>query len=982
MKIPNASISNGEQRLAIQYDKGPLLLIAGAGTGKTYVIVEKIKYFIARRFAKPEEILALTFTEKAATEMEERVDQAIPYGYFQMWISTFHSFADQVLKEHASHIGLNPGYRLITDAEALLFLKDNLFLFNLDYFRPLGNPNRYLEGLHRHFSRLKDEDLSPNEYLLWAQNQKPKIKDQKEETKKDFEKNLELANAYKTYQDLKIKEGLMDFSDLIFYALELFRKRKNLLRQYQKKFTHVLIDEFQDTNIAQYELIKLLCPANKSPKLTVVGDDSQAIYKFRGASVSNILMFMKDYPKAKQITLKKNYRSNQRILNAAYRLIKHNDPDTLEVRLGISKNLIAQKKDGKTALTFYLADRVEEEAEFAVQSILALQKTYQFSDIAILTRANNHADPFVRALSRKGIPYQFLGPGNLFKQPEVKDLIAYLKFLNTIDDSVSFYRVLSMDIFDLDAKDIASMISFAKKSNLALFQSLEIYLSFFYQDLYQKEFEIYKKHIPLLMEKSRNKLHTIYTMIKRHLSKMKKETAGQILYYFLEDTKYLNLLVSYKTEKDEKIALNISKFFNKLKTFESDHEDALVPIVVDYIEMSMELGESPTSIQTDLNPVNAVNILTVHSAKGLEFPVVFLVNLSRGRFPTYERRESIPIPDELIKETLPVGDFHLEEERRLFYVGMTRSKDKVYFSSSRYYGEGKRLQRLSPFVSEALGETITKEAEYEKKSQLAMFAFEKPTAYKTKKEPIVQRLNIFSYTQLETYERCPLQYKYQYVLRLPTTQNAAASFGDTIHKTLQTFYKEFIVDKSPELKHLLELYRESWIPLGYVSKAHEMRMKKEGERMLTQFFRKYHSKQIPILDIEKLFKIKIDKQLFVTGKIDRIDKKNNHEIEIIDYKTGKMPDKEGLEKNLQLSIYTMAAMDKNLYHRRLEDITLTFYYLQPMEKISFKPREEYIQEAKEEIKKTSDEIHSSLFNPNVGPWCDFCPFKMICEAWQ
>lgn len=956
---------NSDQSAAVKFNKGPLLLIAGAGTGKTYVIVEKIKYLISHNLAKPEQILALTFTEKAASEMEERVDRAIPYGYFQMWISTFHSFADQILKEHASHIGLNPGFRLLADAETVLFLKENLFLFNLSYFRPLGNPNKYLEGLHKHFSRLRDEDISPAQYIEWA-----KLKD---------EKDIELARAYQTFQQLKIKEGVMDFSDLLFYALALFRKRKNLLTEYQKKFTHILIDEFQDTNITQYELIKLLCPSNKNPSLTVVGDDSQAIYKFRGASVSNILAFRKNYPKAKQITLRKNYRSNQTILNAAYRLIKHNDPDTLEVKLGISKNLLAQKKDTKEALNFYLADRVEEEADFVAQTILSLKKTYAFSDIAILTRANNHADPFARALGRKGIPYQFLGPGNLFKQAEVKDLIAYMSFLNTIDDSVSLYRVLSMDIFDLDAKDIASMISFARKSSLSLFQSMEMYLSFFYPDLEQKEFAVYKKHIPLLKEDTRKKFHTVYSMIKRHIRLMKKETAGQILYFFLEDTRYLNRLVSYKTEKEEKIALNISKFFNKLKAFEASHEDASIPTVVDYIEMSMELGESPTASQTDITQINAVNILTVHSAKGLEFPVIFLVNLSRGRFPTYERRETIPIPDELIKETLPVGDFHIEEERRLFYVGFTRAMDKVYCSSSRYYGEGKRLQRLSPFVTEAFGEHSIPETP--SKAGLSMYVYEKTPSYDTK--PIYRPQPIsLSYSQIQTYQRCPLQYKYQYVLKLPVSPNAAASFGETIHETLQSFYREFMKDKTIRLPHLLNIYEGSWIPLGYSSKAHESRMKKEGTKMLTQFYKTYHSKNIRILDIEKLFKIKIGSALFVGGKIDRVDKKNNHEIEIIDYKTGRMPDVSELEKNLQLSIYAMAATDERLYGKKLQDITLTFYYLQPMKKISFKSSSKNIQTAHEIIKKTAEEIQKLQFTPNVGPWCDFCAFRMICEAWQ
>ena len=521
--------------------------------------------------------------------------------------------------------------------------------------------------------------------------------------------------------------------------------------------------------------------------------------------------------------------------------------------------------------------------------------------------------------------------------------------------------------------------------NLSLFQSLEIYLSFFYSDFKREEFEIYKKYIPLLRKETKEKLKTVYVMIQRHISLIKKETAGQILYYFLEDTGYLSKLASYKNEKDEKIALNISKFFNKLKGFESEHEDSYVSNVVSYIDMTMELGESPTVSEIDRNILNAVNILTVHSAKGLEFPVVFLVNLSRGRFPTYERKETIPIPDELIKEILPVGDYHLEEERRLFYVGLTRARDKIFLSSSRYYGEGKRLQRISPFVTEALGEEIIKKIGSEKKSPLipsySGFAFEKAVSYKIKKSPFKNTAS-YSYTQLETYKRCPLQYKYQYVLKIPTVQNAAISFGDTIHRTLQVFYTEFITNKTVGLERMLEAFRISWIPLGYASVTHENRMKKEGNTMLTDFFMTFHSNRISILDIEKTFKIKINKSINVIGKIDRVDKNDSRTIEIIDYKTGKIPQKEELLKSLQLSIYTLAAMDKGLYHKKLEDITLTFYYLQSMEKISFKLSSKQLQEAKDSIKKTVDEINASSYEARVGPWCDFCPFRMICEAWQ
>ena len=331
-------VLNKDQLKAIRHGKGPLLIIAGAGTGKTTVITERIKYLISSKKAKASEVLALTFTQKAAFEMEERVDKIVPYGYTQMYISTFHSFCDRVLRDEALHIGLDSHYILMTEAETLMFLKNNIFKFKLDYFRPAGNPNKFLNGLLVHFNRLKDEDVEPNNYYRWAQNKKLKIKEQKDEIKK----NIELVEAYKRYEGLKVKEGVMDFADLISNTLKLFRTRKNILKQYQQKFKYILVDEFQDTNIVQNQLVLLL--AGKKANLTVVADDDQSIYKWRGAAVSNVLQFKKTYPKAKVITLTKNYRSTQEILNRAYDLIQYNNPDRLEVKEKINKKLISTRK--------------------------------------------------------------------------------------------------------------------------------------------------------------------------------------------------------------------------------------------------------------------------------------------------------------------------------------------------------------------------------------------------------------------------------------------------------------------------------------------------------------------------------------------------------------------------------------------------------------------------------------------------------------
>ena len=991
---------NIDQKKAVEHIQGPLLIVAGAGTGKTTTLIEKIAHLIEQKVAQSHEILALTFTDKAASEMEERVDQRLPYGYFQVNISTFHSFADQILRTESSHIGLSPMYRLLTEAETILFMREHLFLFKLKYFRPLGNPNKFLDALLQHFSRLRDEDVTPQQYLAWARRTAKRSDIEKDERAK----NLELAVAFQTFQSIKQKEGVVDYADLIAYLLELFRKRPQILGRYRQQHRYIVVDEFQDTNIAQYSLIKLLAPPRKKshlakenasvgPNLTVVGDDSQAIYKFRGASVSNILTFMKDYKGAKQISLQKNYRSSQAILDHAYKLIKHNDPDTLEAQLGISKELVAagaqpgRPKSVRTTIPVQLqvSDRGEDEADEVAKMIQKLHKGYSYSEIAILLRANNHADMFTRALTRRGVPYQFLGPGALFKQPEVKDLIAYLRVLCDLDDSVSLYRVLQMELFEIDPKDISLLLTFAKRSTISLFQAIEIAIGSHDEKYHHTSHDNYKPQLPALAESSLTSLITIHTLISSNLAKIKKETAGQILYYFLQDSGYLQTITQYKTQTDERRALNISRFFDKLKSFEATHEDASVMAVTDYLTMSMELGESPNAIDIDRDTYDAVQILTVHSSKGLEFPVVFLVNLTQDRFPTRERKETIPIPQELIKEMLPVGNAHDLEERRLFYVGMTRAKERLFLTAAQYYGEGKRIRKLSPFVYETLEEQqlvqtlATKKAE---KDQLSMFDYKPDTTVikKNKKDPVAT----LSFTQIDTYQLCPLRYKYQYILKIPVIAEGVTSMGTSVHAALEQFYTEFAHNKKLGVKRLVDLLHESWIPLGFHSKAHEQEMKHHAETMLRNYFQTYHSEDIRILDLEKLFKIKIHDgdDIFVTGKIDRVDDGSKNAIEIVDYKTGNLPDEKKLKNSLQLSIYLLAASDPGLYGKKVSEITLTFYYLQENKKINVSQSGESVMKAKEVILSTVEHIRAEKFAPKKGPWCNYCPFKMVCEAWQ
>lgn len=975
-------ILNTQQYEAIQHGMGPLLIVAGAGSGKTTVITERIKYLILEKKIPPSSVLALTFTEKAAREMEERVDIAMPYGYTQMWISTFHAFCDRVLRAEAVHIGLNPSYKLLTEAETILFLRKNIFSFSLEYFRPLGNPNKFLEGMLQHFSRLADEDISPKEYLAYTE----KLKKNSNMEPSEIKKTLELAYAFTKYQELKVKEGVMDFSDLISNTLTLFRKRKNVLKQYQQQFQYVLVDEFQDTNFAQNQLAILL--SGKEKNITVVGDDDQAIYRWRGAAISNIIQFKKQFPKAKIITLSKNYRSTQEILDKAYLLIQNNNPDRLEVKEKINKKLTAALSKKNFLLELLFANRVEDEADLVVKKIqqITLKGNYQYKDVAILVRANDHSQAFVRAFIRSNIPYQFLGPGRLFHQEEIKDLIAYLKVLYNFEDSISLYRVLTMSFFGIDARDIAAVLNFARKKNLALFETLEVINK--------------KEEGDLIIQKSsRETMQNIASMIKRHLSRVASDSAGQILYYFLSDSGMIKNFLAPQSENEIKKYQNIAKFFDKLKTYEAERSDASVFAVVDWIDLSMQMGESPLAQDSDWTENNAVNILTIHASKGLEFPIVFLVNLVQQRFPTRERREQIPIPADLIKEILPEGDFHLQEERRLCYVGMTRAKDYLYFTAANFYGEGKRERKISPFVYEALGENYATDVLGKQNSQsvalqptLLEWAKEIEEKTQDKKGQFqLSPITYLSFSQIQCFDMCPLHYKIRYILKIPYETSPSLSFGSSIHFTLRDFYQAVIRGEKPKNNTIVEFLNKNWVDEGYASKSHQKEALEKARYVLKKYVKNnpIKSKKISTIGVEVPF------QFFVTdrsmkkrslkfgGRIDRVDRLSDKKIEIIDYKTGSnIPNEKDLENNLQLTLYALAAMNVNdtLFNRNPEDVLLSLYYIEEEKKLTTQRTRKDLENAKDLIFKKVEEIETSDFQCNKSIFCQNCEYKMLCSS--
>ncbi|MFC1663314.1 ATP-dependent helicase [Patescibacteria group bacterium] len=941
---------NQEQKKAVEHKDGPLLIIAGAGTGKTTVIAQRIAWLIEQKLAEPNEILALTFTEKAAEEMEERVDRLLPYGYVDLWVSTFHSFGERILRDHAIAIGLDANFKVLPTVDQWLVLRDNIDSLQLKYYKPLGNPTSFLRALVSHFSRLKDENISPAAYLAYAKKLSPK-KD--EET----ERVLEAAQAYEKYEQLLRAGGHLDFGDLIMQTLRLFKERNNVLKSYQQQFKYILVDEFQDTNMAQYDLVKLL--ADPKNNLTVCGDDDQSIYKFRGAAVSNILEFKNDYPKSKEVVLTENYRSTQPILDLAHNFIQLNNPNRLEARLKtankmdglqttIDKKLHSQMTE-KGTIELISAPTADDEMKQVLAKIIELKekKNVTWDQFAILVRANSQADDYIKQLTNQNIPYQFVAARGLFQRPEILDLISYLKLLDNYHESAAVYRVLTMPVFGVPMKEVVALNQLAKRRSISLYEALHI-------------------DNQLQITRSAQAITKLIGLVEEQTELVRTKSAGHILYQFLTKT---NLIDTLRKQKKDNEILNISKFVKYAYTFEQNNQDASVQNFVRELSLLIEMGEDPAPAAVEQGP-EAVKIMTVHGAKGLEFDHVFLPQLVDRRFPSTERKEQIAVPDDLVREILLEGDMHLEEERRLMYVAITRARSSLYLSWARDMG-GVRAKKPSRFLHE-LG--LVAEEETKKKQKPLELEFQ-PPAEITDKKPVLPLPTRYSFTQLKSFETCPKQYHYAHILKIPTDGNANFSFGRTVHNTMNDFYQKVTATKKPSLKALLDLYDRHWISEWYDSKQHEAERKAAGKEALETFYEANKTSLKKPKLLEKGFTIKIG-GYSLRGVIDRVDDLGKGEVEIIDYKTGKVPKTDKQVDTDQLLIYAIAAREV------FEDnpVKVTFNYLEGNVQKSFSFDEAEFTAMKDKILTMIEAIQKSDFKATPSKFvCGRCDFREICE---
>lgn len=629
----NLEFLNKEQKESVKYIDGPSIIIAGAGSGKTRVLTYKIAYLIEKKY-EPDSILALTFTNKAANEMKQRIKSLIGDKAEKLWIGTFHSIFAKILRMEAKYINYTPNFSIydVEDSEALVTNIITEFNFSLDTY----NPN-----LIRHrISNLKNRMIFPIEFR-----------------KKYASTNMDekFAKIYEEYQKRLVKDNSMDFEDLLLKPIELFENNPKILQKYKKMFQFILVDEFQDTNKAQYVILKTLL--NKEKKICVVGDDAQSIYSWRGADLTNMLYFQEDFPNAKIFKLEQNYRSTKNIISATDSLIKKNKNQ-------LEKKLWTDNEEGDILEFFKASDEKDEAVQISklIKEEIKISKR-SFKEFAVLYRTNYQSRALEEIFRFEKIPYVVIGGVEFYKRKEVKDILAYLKLIANPMDEVSLLRIINFPQRGIGVTTIERMIAFARKLDISLYETTgRIFEVIDIKERIQKNV----KHFRALIDK--------YIELKKQLS------PSELTRALIDDLGIIRLFKEEDTIDSINRLDNINELLNTITEYSQKNPDATLDNFLEEV-----------SLITDIDMVddekNAVSLLTVHSAKGLEFPVVFVSGLEEDIFP-------------LSNKFSP--DANIEEERRLFYVAMTRAKEKVYlsYSRSRYRFGEVAYQSKSRFIGE------------------------------------------------------------------------------------------------------------------------------------------------------------------------------------------------------------------------------------------------------------------------------------------
>jgi len=989
---------NPEQQKAVEHGEGPLLIIAGPGSGKTRVITERIVHLLAdanpraedspfsldlpaalaseessEGTVRPENILALTFTDKAAAEMRRRVQTALPELDTTPYISTFHAFCYEVLrKRHFERT-------LLDKIDVWIFLRRRMENLGLEFYQKLAEPGAFLHSLNEFFSRCQDELIEPADFERYAQALEKEFQslspslDPAEFTllHQEIQKKLELARVFRCSRGLIEEAGSSSLGSLIPETVWLFDREPDVLESYRRRFRYVLVDEFQDTNYAQVELLKRLV---KPPfNLTAVGDDDQAIYRFRGASHGAFKMFDEAFPGHETVFLDTNYRSTQRILRAAGAVISKND------RYEAKPKLRTNHDEGSPVYLVQSPDYFSE-AVWTAEEVLRLKRQgTPPRAIAILYRAHSHRDLLVEEFRRRKIPFAIRGL-SILSTIILRDLLAYLNVIHSPHDNISLTRVLLAPRWNFPEELALEVRRQASRDHCSLYDVLESW------------------------ERSGSAgrlAATGWAELRRLLAEMHKHALSAPVTALL-DQLVARLGLNFPPHSAD--GAYVDAFRKFLGKWEGQSETWKLAEFKEYFQYFLEAGgsiEAPESA----NAANAVQMMTVHAAKGLEFPVVFILSVAPRRFPHGERKPVIEFPDALRKGPGPPANIHEQEERRLFYVALTRAQERLYVSSVVKPGKkpsafiddllsdpvlaARDVERVQvpEAQPEAAGapraETPPRERPTAEKPQGSLFRGEPEApgvhppiaewAGRTPEAMAEEKLQL-SASAIETYEECPQKFKFSHYLRIPTGPQPALTFGNIMHQCVRRYF-ELRKQGPVEFEKLESYFAQTWKSTGFEDDYQEQAYRKAGLEQLRAFAKKHESNQTLPVGAETYFSLDVG-DVVLEGRIDQINPLSERSVELVDYKTGRPRSQKDADKSLQLSVYALAARDQ----LRLNPARLTFYSLTNNEPVSTVRTPKDLDAVLGEIRGVAAQIRQQLFPPKPGFVCQYCSYGLICPA--
>jgi len=990
---------NPAQLKAVDTIEGPVMVIAGPGTGKTQIIAERIAKILKTTDTPPDAILALTFTESGAKAIRERLLETIGETAYYINLFTFHAFCSSVIQEFPDRFIISLELEPLSQLERVEIFHQILDQNDFELIKPPNQPFYYATALIKSIQELKREGLTPQTFKSVLKKEKKHLQTIKnsisntalKQAQKQLLKNQELLKIYSSYQKIIKKIGRYDFEDMINLVVQAFKKDKHLLRTYQERLHYFLVDEYQDTNTAQNQVVDLLASYwGDQANIFVVGDPSQAIFRFQGASLENAIGFTKTYKNAVIISLDQNYRSTQNILDSSYHLIQKNNLKIEDVVQSAKSKLISQKKSPENLINLIkLPSEILETFWLASKVSRLIEKGIRPNQIAVLFRHNSDALHLADMFAKLNIPIDIEGGANILEDSTIKKLINLFKVINNSPENLEdtdLFTLLHFEFLDFDSLDILKLTRHASENRSSLIDTI---LS---SDLKKLKLKTPEKFTHFL-----NKL-TAWQQLNHQV------TFSEFFEEILKQSGFLDW-VMIQPDSIEKLN-RLNSFFAEIKRLNNSNHNLNLGSFLKALNL-MEINHLKIS-ETDLDiKSNAVTLTTAHKAKGKEWSYVFIYKTIDGKWGNNKTRELIKLPQGILKNTQLALKEKNEDERRLFYVCLTRAKKQIFISHAERYSSAGFVKEAFPsmfikelplkFLKTLQGQNL-KSKPSTILSKILSPSKENPAALKEKTflKDIVKDFKL-SPTALNTYLSCPYKFKLNNLIKVPRAKISYLSFGTAVHKALEMFHRKYIKDdKYPDKNYLIKVFETS-LKKEVLTKKDEIQRLKQGRKILSAYFDYYKDDFKKPLFTEKFFgsgwsKVFLD-DIPLSGKVDRIDWLNQQSktVSVIDYKTGSGKSRNEIlgktkysngDYYRQLVFYKLLAQLDQSFKPKVVKAELDF--VEPDQQNKFKKEvfdisDSDIKELRATIKKVIKEIRSFNF-PRTSDYsnCTRCDFNHHC----